>query len=134
MLISFFGTPRHQRWRLVLLVLLALLLAWPWLDAERFRFYGSRSALIDGQKQQGYVLVGTLGRPDWPAVVVGRVADRGGVSFVTADGQPHQYQGFSGPMKALHLRAGLGGGKAFTLVFHRPPTVPEGNPAFTGIR
>lgn len=109
-------------------------LVWPLLEADRWRFYGSRAALIERQKADGYVLVGSFGRPDWPALVVGRVADRGSVAFVTADGQRHQYQGFSGPIKALHFRAGLAGGKSFTLVFHRPPQAPEGNPAFAGIR
>lgn len=134
MLMTLLGTPRRQRWRIALLALLVLGLIWPLLEADRWRFYGSRSALIERQKADGYVLVGTFGRPDWPALVVGRVADRGTVAFVTADGQPHQYQGFSGPLKALHFRAGLAGGKTFTLVFHRPPQAPEVNPAFAGIR
>lgn len=134
MLITFLGTPRRQRWSLALLFGLVMVLTWPLIDADRFRVYGSRAALIAGQKEQGFVLVGSFGRPDWPAVVVGRAAERGGLSFVTADGQPHRYQGFAGPLKVLHFRAGLGGGKAFSLVFHQPPKGPEDNPAFAGIR
>lgn len=134
MLMTLLGTPRHQRWLVVLFLLIGVVLVWPWFGHDLFRFYASRPTLIAQQKSAGYVLVGTFGRPDWPAVVVDRAADHGAVSFVTADGQPHQYQGFSGSMKALHFRAGLGGGKAFTLVFHRPPKGPEGNPAFKDIR
>ena len=134
MLITLFGASRRQRGALLLLLLVGLAMAWLWMDGDLFRFYGSRAALIEQQKKSGYVLVGSFGRPDWPAVVVDRAADQGAVSFVTADGQAHQYQDFAGPMKALHFRAGLGGVKAFTLVFHRPPKGPEENPAFKGIR
>ena len=134
MLVALFATRRRQRWMVVALLTVALAFVYLLLDADRFRLYASLSSAIERQKGLGYRLVGSLGRPDWPAVVVGREAGQGTVSFVTADGQPHQYQGFAGPMKALHFRAGLAGGKSFILVFHHPPAEPEPNPAFMRIR
>lgn len=134
MLLALFGSPRRQRWLIVLLLLGGVIVAWPWLGGDVLRVHGSRAALIEQQKRAGYLLVGSFGRPEWPAIVLARTVGQGAVSFVTADGQAHQYQGFAGPMKVLHFRAGLGGGKAFTLVFHQPPKGPEDNPAFQGIR
>jgi hypothetical protein len=124
-LLTLWGSPARRRALVVLLAAAGIALAWPLFEADLLRWHGSRAGLIAAQKARGYQLVGTLGRPDWPAIVVGRDAGTGGVEFVTADGQPHRYEGFAGPMKALHLRAGLGGGKAFTLVFHRPPERPR---------
>lgn len=134
MLITLIATPGRRRWLLGGGALLVLLLAIFLVDADRGSIYASREELLKAQKQQQYVLVGTFGRPDWPAIVVGSERGVGGVQFVTADGQPHQYQGFSGAMKALEFRAGLTGGKRFTLVFHRvKPEVPDNSP-FKGIR
>ena len=133
MLMTLFGTPRHQRWLLAGALLLVFGLIWPLLDTDRFRYYGKRSSLLERQKTQGYVPVGSFGKTNWPAVVVGCDTGHGTVSFTTADGQPHEYQGFTGPMKALHFRALQTGGKGFTLVFHQPPTRAEFNPVFKGI-
>lgn len=134
MLITLFATPGRKRWLIGTLAIGALALLRPLLDRDLGRIYGSRAEVIAAQKAQRYVLVGTFGRPDWPAIVVGREVGDGTVSFVTADGQPQRYQGFSGPMKALEYRAGLTGGKAFTLVFHQVKPAPAGNPAFRDIR
>lgn len=134
MLITLIGASGRQRWLLggAALVLLFFLLIL--LDGDWGSLYGSRGEAIKAQKKQQYVLVGTLGRPDWPAIVVGRKTGEGGVSFVTADGQPHQYQGFSGAMKALEFRAGLNGAKRFTLVFHQVRKAPADNSPFKDIR
>lgn len=121
MLITLWGTAARRRIVVLAIGSLATVLVWSALEADLWRAYGSRSAIVSAQKAQGYLPVGLIGRSDWPAIVVARDSGVGEVDFVAADGQPHRYQGFAGPMKALHLRAGLAGGKAFTLVFHRPP-------------
>lgn len=133
MLITLVATPGRRRWLLGAAVLLVLFLAVFLVDGDRGSIYGNRDEALKAQKKQQYVLVGTLGRPDWPAIVVGRETGEGGVRFVTADGQPHQYQGFSGPMKVLEFRAGLTGGKRFTLVFHQVK-VPVDTSPFKDIR
>lgn len=134
MLITLIATPGRRRWLLAggagLLLLLALWLV----DRDLGSVYGSRDEALKAQKQQQYVLVGSFGRPDWPAIVVGRVAGNGAIKFVTADGQPHQYQGYSGPLKALEFRAGLTGGKRFTLVFHQVRPAPPDTSPFKDIR
>jgi hypothetical protein len=121
MLITLYTTSARRRWLLAVIVLLTLAIVLVVADGDRGSIYGSRNALIEAQKRDGYVQVGSFGRSDWPAIVVSRETGQGGVAFTTADGQPHRYQGFAGPMKALEFRAGLGGGKRFTLVFHRVP-------------
>lgn len=133
MLITLIGTPGRRRWLLGAAVLLLLFLAFLLVDSDWGSIYGNRSEALKAQKKQHYVLVGTLGRPEWPAIVVGRETGEGGVRFVTADGQPHQYQGFSGPMKALEFRAGLTGGQRFTLVFHQVKARVDNSP-FKDIR
>lgn len=134
MLIPLFVGSGRRRWLLGAGMLLLLSLVAFLADSDRGSVYGNRSELLKAQKNQGYVLVGSFGRLDWPAIVVGGDRGQGGVDFVTADGQPHQYRGFSGPMKALHLRAGLIGSKRFTLVFHQiGKTSPDTSP-FKDIR
>lgn len=134
MLITLIGTSGRRRWLLAGVALLfMLLLVWLW-QPDRGRLYARRAELLEVQKGQGYVLVGTLGRPDWPAVVTSVETGQGGVSFVTADGQAHAYQGFSGPMKALAFRAGLGGSKRFTLVFHQRLKAVDDGASVDGLR
>lgn len=133
MLITLIATPGRRRWMLGAAVLSALVVVAFLIDGDRGSIYGNRDEAIKAQKKQSYVLVGTLGRPEWPAIVVGRETGEGGVRFVTADGQPHQYQGFSGPMKALEFRAGLTGTKRFTLVFHQVKAQVDNSP-FKDIR
>lgn len=133
MLITLIATPGRRRWLLGGVVVLLLFLAAFLIDGDLGSIYGNRDEAIKAQKTHNYVLVGTLGRPEWPAIVVGRETGEGGVRFVTADGQPHQYQGFSGPMKALEFRAGLTGAKRFTLVFHQVKARVDNSP-FKDIR
>jgi hypothetical protein len=134
MLIALLVALARNRWLLAGVFALVLVCLSILLDSDQARIFTSRGDLIKAQKAQNYVLVGTLGRPEWPAVVAGRETGKGEVSFVTADGQRHQYQGFSGPMKALAFRAGLDGSKRFTLVFHRVEKAPVDNSPFKGIR
>ena len=134
MLIALLVTPGRQRWLLAGVFLLVLLSLSILLDSDQARIFTTRGDLIKAQKAQNYVLVGTLGRPEWPAVIAHQETGKGEVSFVTADGQRHQYQGFGGPMKALEFRAGLNGTKRFTLVFHRIEKAPVDNSPFKGIR
>ncbi len=134
MLMTLVGTPGRRRWLLLAALVAGIAMLLPIVDGDYFRIYASRPELLRAQKKQHFVLVGTFGRADWPAIVVARETGDGGVSFVTADSQPHEYQGFSGPMKALEFRAGLTGGKRFTLVFHQVASRPEDSSPFKGIR
>lgn len=134
MLIGQLVALSRNRWLLAGVFLLVVVCLSILFDSDQGRIFTSRADLIKVQKAQNYVLVGTLGRPEWPAVVAQRETGKGEVSFVTADGQRHQYQGFSGPMKALEFRAGLNGSKRFTLVFHQIVNAPDENSPFKGIR
>ncbi|WP_306606854.1 hypothetical protein [Azonexus sp.] len=117
MLITLFGsTGRTRLWvtALALVVLAAVLLVF---RAGGGFFHDSQRSVVQAQKAAGFVPVGTFGKPEWPALIVGRDRGIGEVDFVTSDGQPHRYRGFSGAMQALHFRSLSG--RAFTLVFHQ---------------
>ncbi|WP_374327219.1 hypothetical protein [Azonexus sp.] len=117
MLITLFGSTGRRRLLVLGLALLVLLGVLLMLQSGGGLFYGSQRALLQAQKSAQFTLVGTFGKPDWPALVVGRNSGIGEVDFVTAEGQAHRYQGFSGAMQALHFRSLSG--RSFTLVFVR---------------
>lgn len=115
MLITLFASTGRRRLLvlgLALLVLLGVLLV---LQSAGGLFHGSQRAVLQAQKSAQFTLVGTLGKPEWPALIVGRDSGIGEVDFATADGQAHRYEGFNGAMQALHFRSLSGRG--FTLVF-----------------
>lgn len=120
MLLTLWGSPVCRRGLVIVLSFAALALVWALIEADHLSDYGSRDASIAAQKQRGYLLVGTLASMRGPALVVTLDRGHGGVEFVSAAGKAHRYQGFTGPMKALHLRRGLGADSGFTMVFHRP--------------
>ena len=115
MLITLFGSTGRRRLLVLGLAILVLLGVLLMLQSAGGFFHGSQRALLQAQKSARFTLVGTFGKPDWPALVVGRDSGMGEVDFVTADGQAHRYEGFNGAMKALHFRSLSGRG--FTLVF-----------------
>lgn len=115
MLITLFGSTGRRRLLVLGLALLVLPGVLLMLQSGGGLFHGSQRALLQSKKSEQFTLVGTFGKPDWPALIVGRDSGIGEVDFVTADGQPHRYEGFNGAMQALHFRSLSGRG--FTLVF-----------------
>ena len=115
MLISLFGSTHRQRLRIIGVMLVVLTTVFVLFRSDGGIFHGNQRAVVLAQKATGFVLVGTFGKPKWPALVVDR--DRGvdELDFVTTDGQAHRYRGFSGAMRALHFRSLSG--SSFTLVF-----------------
>lgn len=93
---------------------------------DRFALYQHYGAVIHAQQKRGYQLVGRFGSPGWPALVVEMAEGAGQVDFVTPDGQPHRYEGFSGPMKVLFFRHGFGEQGAFVMVFHQDRSQEKG--------
>lgn len=115
MLIAFFGSTGRRR-LLIGGIAIAVLTAVFWLfSAGSGYLHGSQRAVLQAQQSARFALVGTFGKPAWPAVIVGRDDGIGQVEFITADGQAHRYDGFHGAMQALHFRSLSGNG--FTLVF-----------------
>lgn len=115
MLITLFASTGRRRLLVLGLALLVLLGVLLMLQSGGGIFHGSQRSLLQAQKSAQFTLVGTLGKPEWPALIVGRDSGIGEVDFVTAEGQVHRYQGFNGVMQALHFRSLSGQG--FTLVF-----------------
>lgn len=117
MLITLFGSTHRRRLLVVGIALAVLMAVFVLFSAGGGFFHGSQRDVVAAQKAAGFVPVGTFGKPEWPALIVDRDHGVGEVDFVTADGQPHGYRGFSGAMHALHFRSLSG--RAFTLVFHQ---------------
>ena len=111
--------PRHRE-RVFLIFAGCLLGLWLLVgDYDLFRFYRSYSSFTARQATLGYAFAGRFGRPQWPAVVVGRIDGDREIAFTLPDGQRHIYGKFPGHLKVLTLRSSIN--NVFVLVCSEKP-------------
>lgn len=97
--------PRYRK-QVFLIIAGCLLGVWLLVgDYDLFTFYRSHSSFTARQNALSYAFAGRFGRPQWPAVVVGRIDGDKEVTFTLPNGQRHIYGNFPGHLKVLTLRS-----------------------------
>ncbi len=117
------ASPRRRRmsWLPVLCAgLLLMVAARFFFDIDQGQIWRKQVNYIDRQKGFGYAVVGRFGAMSFPAVVVDRADEVGGIAFTDPRGQKHQYANFDGyRLKAVTFQPLDGNRRRFVMVLRR---------------
>jgi len=95
--------------RIAAIVALALVAACAGKDTK----FESAADFKQAQQEAGFVLLGSFGGCEWPAVIEEERTQEGSISFRTDEGASHGYPGYAGyTMKFVRLK-GSDGKKAY---------------------
>jgi len=115
--------PPRKRTSWLLLLCAGLLLmatARLFFDIDQGQLWRKHANYTDRQKGFGYAVVGRFGGMSFPAVIVGRADDVGGIAFTDPQGQKRRYSNFNGyRLKAVTFQPIDGKRQPFVMVLRR---------------